>query len=110
MDILKMNCPSENHVLVFDNAMTHLKQADNALSAHKIPKNTLKDGKSWGVNVAMVGGDGKPVYGTNRKVQRQKVCMGDAEFANGTPQGLHYAKNHQDSPGIFKGMAIILEE
>jgi hypothetical protein len=31
--------PNENHVLVFDNAMTHAKWADGALSASKMTKN-----------------------------------------------------------------------
>jgi hypothetical protein len=73
MDILKRNYPSENHVLVFDNATTHLKWADNALSACKMPKSTPKDGKNWGVDIAVVGDDGKAVYDANGKVRKQKV-------------------------------------
>jgi hypothetical protein len=33
MDILEEHYPDEDHVLVFDNATTHLKRADDALSA-----------------------------------------------------------------------------
>jgi hypothetical protein len=36
--------------------------------------------------------------------------MGDAQFANGTPQSLYYTEDHQTLPGVFKGMAVILEE
>ena len=68
MDILEANYPSENHVFVFENATTHLKHADNALSARKMPKNTPKDWKNWGVEVTVVNGDGKAVYDANRKV------------------------------------------
>jgi hypothetical protein len=38
MEILKKDYPDEDHVLVFDNATTHLKRADDALSARKMPK------------------------------------------------------------------------
>jgi len=33
MDILENHFPDEDHILVFDNATTHLKRADDALSA-----------------------------------------------------------------------------
>ena len=36
--------------------------------------------------------------------------MGDAKFANGTPQSLYYAEDHKNLQGVFKGMAVILEE
>ena len=96
MDILEANYPSENHVFVFDNATTHLKCADNALSACKMPKNTPKDGKNWGVEVTVVDGDGKAVYDANGKVRKHKVPMGDAKFADGTPQSLYYAEDHKN--------------
>ncbi|KAG1849094.1 hypothetical protein C8R48DRAFT_677147 [Suillus tomentosus] len=38
MDILKNHFQDEDHVMVFDNAITHLKCADDALSTHKMPK------------------------------------------------------------------------
>ncbi len=40
MDILEKHFPKEDHVLVFDNATTHLKRADDTLSAQKMPKNS----------------------------------------------------------------------
>ena len=36
--------------------------------------------------------------------------MGDAKFADGTPQSLYYAEDHKNLQGVFKGMAVILEE
>jgi len=110
MDILQSEYASDNHVFIFDNAATHLKRADNALSARKMPKNTPKHGKNWGVDVMVLNGDGKPVFGLNGKVQRQKDHMGDATFADGGPQCLYFPADHPDSSGVFKGMAIILEE
>ncbi|KAF9503028.1 hypothetical protein BS47DRAFT_1310359 [Hydnum rufescens UP504] len=35
--------------------------------------------------------------------------MGDATF-NGKPQSLYFSNNHPTHPGLFKGMAVILEE
>lgn len=44
MDILKKGYPDEEHMLVFDNATTHLKWEEDALSAMKMPKFTPKLG------------------------------------------------------------------
>ena len=40
MDILDEHYAGEDHVLVFDNATTHTKRADGALSARYMPKST----------------------------------------------------------------------
>ncbi|KIK12901.1 hypothetical protein PISMIDRAFT_32293, partial [Pisolithus microcarpus 441] len=45
MDILEKHFPGEDHIFIFDNATTHLKHAENALSACHMPKNPSK---SWG--------------------------------------------------------------
>jgi hypothetical protein len=45
MDILNKDYKDEDHVLVFDNATTHLKHEEDALSASKMPQNTLIKGK-----------------------------------------------------------------
>jgi len=45
MDILVKHFPNANHILVFDNAMTHTKQADGALSASKMTK--MHSRNSW---------------------------------------------------------------
>src|SRR5882724_10058011 len=110
MDIPQKEYQSENHVFIFDNATTHLKWADNELSAHKMPPNPPRHGCNWGVNVTVLDANGKPVFGLNGKVQHQRVPMGDAMFADGVLQCLCFPDDHLDSPGIFKGRAIILEE
>src|SRR5882724_10143602 len=102
--------PSENHVFVFDNATTHLKWVDNALSAHKMSKNTPRHGQNWGVEVTVLDGNGRAVFDPNGKVQHQKVHMGDATFVDSGPQHLYFPEDHLDFPGVFKGMAVILEE
>ena len=50
------------------------------------------------------------VFGPNGKVQCQRVPMGDTMFVDGMWQHLYFPDYHPDSPGIFKGMAVILEE
>src|SRR5882724_13259285 len=58
MDILQEHYPSEKHVFVFDNAMTHLKWADNALSTHKclsILPGMAVTGKSWSWSLMVKG-------------------------------------------------------
>ena len=39
ISILKMHYPDDDHILVFDNATTHLKQPDDALLARGMTKN-----------------------------------------------------------------------
>ena len=43
--------PNDDHVFIFDNATTHSKQAEDALSAHHLPKQTSKASKNWMVKV-----------------------------------------------------------
>ncbi|KAF9463511.1 hypothetical protein BDZ94DRAFT_1236163 [Collybia nuda] len=62
MDILTEYYPDEEHILVFDNASTHLKRADSALSACDMPKGTKAVGEFWGAVVPVLDGDGKQVY------------------------------------------------
>ena len=109
MDILEKHYPNEDHVLVFDNATTHTKRADNALSARKMPKFTPKDGNNWLLSVTKTDSNGKPIYGPDGKVLKEPVQMEDALFANGSPQPLYFGPDHPRA-GTFKGMAVILQE
>ncbi|OAX38434.1 hypothetical protein K503DRAFT_850003 [Rhizopogon vinicolor AM-OR11-026] len=83
---------------MFDNAITHLKHADDALSARKMPKRP----KNWGVEMDVVDENGKPI-------KKVKVRMCDATFADGSPQSLYYPEGHELA-GVFTGMAVILHE
>lgn len=110
MDILNKHCPAERHVFVFDNATTHLKRADDALSARKMSKKPTMPGKPFfGVERNKLGANGKPVYSPDGSVAKEKVPMAGAVLADGTPQSLYFSPDHTQ-PGIFKGMQIILEE
>ncbi|EGO30200.1 hypothetical protein SERLADRAFT_431669 [Serpula lacrymans var. lacrymans S7.9] len=91
MDLLENWYPTETHVLVFNNAPTYLKQADNALSARKMSKYPTKPGRPFvGVQRNVVDKSGQPVYRTNGKVMKEKVQMADAWLADGSPQSLYF--------------------
>ena len=65
MNILDKHAPLEKHVFMFDNATTHLKRADDALSARNMPKGpspSKQDGQPFGVERTVKGVNGKPVY------------------------------------------------
>ena len=116
LDLCKKYWPNEEHILIYDNATTHRNNAtthrkwpDNALSAQKMPKNTLKEGCNRGDQVVEMGPDGKPIPGPNRKPKKKIICMGPAYFENGQHQDLYFPEGHPLA-GVFKGMAIILEE
>ena len=51
--------PHEDHVFIFDNATTHQKWADGALSTHNMPKNPSKNFYAYRNKI---GNDGCPVY------------------------------------------------
>jgi hypothetical protein len=99
MSILEKDYPDEDHVLVFDNVRTHLKRADDALSARTMPK---WPSSTWGVSVSTNGPDGKPLKG--------KIRMGDGRLPNGDPQSLYFPEGPNDKSGWFKGMSQILVE
>ena len=109
MGILQTHYPHEDHVFIFDNAATHIKRPDEALSARNMPKFTPKEGTNWGPETNRIDANGKPVYGPNGKVAKIKIRMADATFANGTPQALYFPQGHPQA-GTFKGMAVLLQE
>ncbi|KIJ10549.1 hypothetical protein PAXINDRAFT_164241 [Paxillus involutus ATCC 200175] len=78
--ILQKHYPDEDHIFVFDNATTHLKRADDALSARNMPKGFVM-----------------------KKVQ---IANG---FFNGAVQEFYWPEDHENA-GKFKGMVQILEE
>lgn len=123
MDICAKHYPDDDHVFVYDNATTHLKRADNALSARHMPKFPPKFGyewdgsnwgggkhvMNWGVETPMVDPSGKVVHETDGAVKKVKVQMQDAKLSDGSRQCLHYPEGHTPAR-VFKGMAVILEE
>ncbi|KAG2340211.1 hypothetical protein BDR05DRAFT_977477 [Suillus weaverae] len=106
MDILEKWYSHEDHVLVFDNATTHLKQADDALSAQKMPKGPSA---TWGVPWTIKDANGNIVFGPDGKPLKEKIPMAEARLPNGNPQSLYFPNGHPKA-GFFKGMAQILVE
>ncbi|KAF8548685.1 hypothetical protein OG21DRAFT_1393756, partial [Imleria badia] len=92
MAILEKHYPHEDHVFVFDNATTHLKHADGALSARSMPKSC----KEWGVDVLAKDAAEKPVYGSNGKPLMRKVHMTDGLF-NGAQQEFYWPDGHENA-------------
>lgn len=99
--ILRRDNPDEDHVLVYDNATTHTKRAEDALSARKMPKGTSKTG-NWLLETMVVDEDGE--------VQTVKAKMRSGYFRDGTPQSFYFPDDHPTHSGIFKGMEVILTE
>jgi hypothetical protein len=109
MDILTRYYTNEKHVFVFDNAKTHSKCPEDSLSTCHMPKGTSKPECNWGLKVNECDVDGNLVYKSDGKVSKVFKPMGDTTF-NGEPQSLYFPINHPTHPGLFKGMAVILEE
>jgi len=109
MAILCKFYPQYEHVLIYDNASTHLRRAPDALSACRMPKNIPKEGRNWGVEVTKHDPiTGKIEYKPDGKPAKTKVRMADACF-NGHAQLLYFPEGHKHV-GVFKGMAMILKE
>ena len=73
---------------------THLKWADEAISARKMQKNTPKEESNRGIEVGAKGPDGKTVYGPDGKPLKMKVRMGYGTFADGSPQDFYFPEGH----------------
>ena len=110
IDLVHKLYPDDDHVFIFDNACTHSKQAEDALSAWHMPKGTSKPGANWMVKVKECGEDGKILYSPAGKPLEVHIPMANACFANGCSQPLYFPLDHPTHPGLFKGMAVILEE
>ncbi|KIK74120.1 hypothetical protein PAXRUDRAFT_20191 [Paxillus rubicundulus Ve08.2h10] len=104
MEILQRHYAEEDHIFIFDNATTHLKRADDALSACQMPKSCWE----WGVDSPERDDRGKPVIGPDGKIVLHKVHITNG-FFNGAVQEFYWPEAHEDA-GKFKGMARILEE
>src|SRR4051794_33611186 len=74
-----------------------------------MPKHTPKPGSNWGVEVNARSPNGQQIYGPDGKPCKIKVKMRDGTFADGLPQPLYFPEGHPHA-GVFKGMAVILEE
>ena len=106
-EILKQDYPDEDHVLIFDNAKTHVKRPEGSLSALRMPKGPSPN---FMVEVNDVGEDGKLKYTEDGKIQKKKIPMSNGNF-NGREQEFYWPENsNHPFAGQFKGMVQILEE
>ncbi|KAG0697413.1 hypothetical protein DFH29DRAFT_811718, partial [Suillus ampliporus] len=103
MTILEKDYPDDDHIFVFNNATTHLKRVDDAISACQMPKGC----KDWGVNTPVRDAKGNMIC-ADGKMMMQKVCIADG-FHNGVPQEFYWPEGNE-KVGLFKGMASILTE
>ncbi|KAF9514416.1 hypothetical protein BS47DRAFT_1453486 [Hydnum rufescens UP504] len=109
MDILDKYYPHESHIFTFDNATTHLKCPDDALSASKMPKAMPKAPRNFLVNITVHDAAGKAITDASGNVVKEKQRMRDGKLLDGSPQPFYFPPGHQYC-GQFKGMATILEE
>ena len=110
MDIVLELYLQFDHVFVYDNATTHLKRAEDALSARQMPKNIPKEGTNWGIEVTKRDPTtGKPICKPDGSSEKIKIRMKDGQLPSGEPQSFYFPEGHP-WPGVFKGMALILEE
>ena len=107
MDILDARYPSHQHVFILDNARTHTKRAETALSARRMPKNPHP---TFGVHIAARGQDGKPILDESGQPQMEKRRIDNATFADGTSQLTYFPPDHPKFPNFFKGMTQLLLE
>jgi hypothetical protein len=109
MDILERDYPDEDHVFIFDNTTTHLKRADDALAARRMPK---WPNKTFGIRRAVRDENGAVVKGADGKVVTKWAPMRDGWFVRDgetVQQSLYFPDDHPNA-GLFKGMAQILVE
>jgi hypothetical protein len=107
MDILDEHYASYRHAFILDNARTHTKRAENALSARRMPKHTRQN---FQFDTVVRDGSGRPVVQQNGQPLVERRRMEDATLADGSAQPLYFPDNHPKHPGHFKGMTELLRE
>jgi hypothetical protein len=109
MDILTEFYPQYEHYFIYDNAPSHLKRPEGSVTARRMPKFTPKIGNNWGIEAAKRDTAGNLVYNADGSLAKEKIRMGNTVLSDGTVQSLYFPDGHARA-GVFKGMAVILEE
>ena len=109
MDILKKYYPNEDHILIYNNATTHLKRSRDAISARKMPMKTSKPKKNWLIPTPSLNESGEQIFNPKGEKVIKLIQMAPRRFDDGTPQLFYFPKGHSHA-GLFKGMRVILEE
>ena len=63
-----------------------------------------KEGTNWGVEMTAQTQDGKVIHGSDGKLLKVKIRMGNGRLPDGSLQDFYYPLNHPHA-GKFKGMA-----
>jgi len=110
--IVKQQWPNIRHVFIYDNASTHAKRPDGALSARKMPKYTSKRGQNWLVERNKIHPiTRQPMRHSDGLFVKERIPMDDTiNPCMGQRQALYYSADHPRSPSLFKGMAQLLIE
>lgn len=93
--IVKDTFPQFTHVFIYDNAPSHTKRPNDAISARRMPKSSVQE---------------FPRSTVDSKGRKVEIRMEPGTLSNGTRQSFYYPDNHSTYPGWFKGMAKILQE
>jgi hypothetical protein len=109
MDILEEYYPDDDHIFVYDNATTHLKRAQDSISARRMPMNTSKPGKNWLVKTPSLDESGHQIFSSKGEKVMTPIQMAPGSFADGTPHSFYFPEGHTCA-SQFKGMRVILEE
>ncbi|KAG2357755.1 hypothetical protein BDR07DRAFT_1490342 [Suillus spraguei] len=92
MDILDKYFPHDDHILIFDNATTHVKRADDTPAARNMPKNPSK---TWGPMVTTKDMHGNVMHDANGKPLKSKMQLADTHLIDGTLQSFYFMEGHE---------------
>ncbi|KIY60940.1 hypothetical protein CYLTODRAFT_363543 [Cylindrobasidium torrendii FP15055 ss-10] len=106
--IVKKQWPDEDHYFVYDNAPTHLKRQDCALSASNMTKGPSAN---FHVAVDVLNEHGRPVVDADGKKVKAKERMANGTH-NGQEQSFYFPDDYEvvELRGWFKGTERILQE
>lgn len=107
MDICSKHWPNVKHVFAYDNAPSHVKRPDGALSARRMPKGPSA---TYFAERNVFDSHGKRLYDEHGKLRKIRDVQFTGAIHNGVPQSLYFPDDHPTHPGQFKGMAAILIE
>ena len=93
--IVEESFPECTHVFIYDNAPSHTKRPEDAISARNMPKGAVKD---------------FPCPYMKKGQRFLPPRMEPGKLPDGRAQSFYYPNDHPVYPGYFKGMAQILRE
>jgi len=108
--LVQSSYPDFDHVFIYDNATTHKKRADDALSARHMPKGPSS---VFSVERNTLQANGSLTYDANKRLVKERIRMANTRFPDGPRQGqvqeLYFGDSHKQA-GQFKGMVELLVE